>query len=180
MLVLFLEGVLTEIRTFYSLKEIREIAEDQLNQYKMMLEDYTQWLGTLLRSPERSKDQEWNKKTADLQKILKAGSRKGGKKDEKPNTSTEWVQFKELMLCADDFGEAEIIFEAVEQIKSNVDKLEKVKNSLVDLERYGVGKDVLYITYLHDGIPEKILFKVRRGSELTEKFKFIADFSVAE
>lgn len=174
-----LDSSLTEIRTFYSVKEIREVVEDQLNQYKMMLEDYTQWLGTLLRNPERSKDQEWAKKTAELQKILKAGVRKGGKKEEKSNTSTDWVQFKELLLCADDFGEAEIIFEAVEQIKTKVDKLEKIKSSLVDLERYGLGKDVLYITFMHDGIPERMLFKPRKGTEIT-KFQFIADFSIAK
>jgi hypothetical protein len=178
--VLDLDGSLTEIRTFYSVKEIREIVEEQLSQYRMMLEDYTQWLGTLLRNPERSKDQDWAKKTTELQKVLKAGVRKGRKKEDKLNVSTEWVQFKELMLCADDFGEAEIIFEAVEQIKTNVDRLEKVKNSLADLERYGLGKDVLYVTYLHDGIPEKILFKVRKGSEVAERFKFIADFSIAK
>jgi len=45
-----LNEFLTEIRTFYSLKEIRESIEQQINQYKMLLEDYSQWVGTLEKS----------------------------------------------------------------------------------------------------------------------------------
>jgi hypothetical protein len=174
-----LNEFLTEIRTFYSLKEIRESIEGEINQYKMLLEDYSQWLGTLLRNPESSKNQERVKRAAELQKALKIGGRKGGKKEEKKfGASSEWVQFKDLMLCANDFGEAEMLFEAVEKLKDKIDRLEKVKNSVGDLERYGLGKDVLYITYMHDGVPEKIVFKPKKGTEAGEKFKFITDFSI--
>jgi len=39
---------------------------------------------------------------------LKMGSRKGVKKEEKKlGASSEWVQFKDLMLCSGDFGEVE-------------------------------------------------------------------------
>ncbi|MEM3765506.1 MAG: hypothetical protein QXU46_00585 [Candidatus Bathyarchaeia archaeon] len=170
-----MDGVATEIRTFYSAREIRETVEAEINQYKTLLDDYSQWLGTLLRSPEASKNPDWVKKTSDLQKILRSGNRKGERK-EKP-TSTEWVRFRDLMLCADDFGEVEIIFEAVEELKSKLDKLEKVKTSLVELERYGLGKNMAYITFIHDGVPEKIAIKPKKELE-EEKFKFIADFSV--
>jgi len=180
MLVWSLNEFLTEIRTFYSLKEIRESVEEEMNHYRMLLEDYSQWLGTLLRNPESSKNQEWVKKTAELQKVLKVRSRKGGKKGEKKfGASSEWVQFKDLMLCSGDFGEAEMLFEAVEQLKDKIDRLEKAKNSVGDLERYGLGKDVLYITYIHDGVPEKIVFKLKKEAEEGEKFKFLADFSIA-
>jgi hypothetical protein len=176
-----LNGFLTEIRTFYSLKEIREKIEEETNQYKLLLEDYSQWLGSLLRNPESSRNQEWTKKTAELQKVLRTGGRKGGKKEEKKGgTSTEWVQFKDVIICADDFGEVEILFEAIEELKNKIDRLEKAKNSLIDLERYGLGKELLYIAYIHDGVPEKIVFKPKKGFEAKEKFEFIADFSIAK
>jgi hypothetical protein len=178
-LVSGLNGFLTEIRTFYSLKEIRESVEEEINQYKILLEDYSQWLGTLLRNPESSKNEKRVKKAAELRKVFKAGGRKGGKKQEKKfATSTEWVQFKDLMLCSDDFGEAEMLFEAVEELKDKVERLEKARNSVGDLERYGLGKDMLYITYIHDGVPEKIVFKPKKEAETGEKFKFITDFSI--
>lgn len=174
-----LNGLSTEIRTFYSLKEIRESVEGEIGQFELLLEDYSQWLGTLLRNPESSKSQEWVKKAAGLQKVLKAGGRKtGSKKREKKNgSSTKWVQFKDLMLCADSFGEAEILFDAVEELRGKIDRLKKVKNSINDLERYGLGKEVRYITYIIDGVPERIVLKPREGLEVAEKFKFIADFS---
>jgi len=56
-----------------------------------------------LRKPESSKNQGWMKKAAQVQK-LKMGGRKGGKKeDKKLGASSEWVQFKDLMLCSGDF-----------------------------------------------------------------------------
>jgi len=181
LLVLRLDGFLTEIRTFYSLKEIRESIEAEISQYKLLLEDYSQWLGSLLRNPESSKREGWVKKTAELQRILKAGGRKGGRKEEKKaGTSSEWVQFKDVMLCAEDLGEAEILFEATEELRNKIDKLEKAKNSIIDLERYGLGKELLYITYMHDGVPERIVFKPKKDVEATEKFEFTADFSVAK
>jgi len=82
------------------------------------------------------------------------------------------------MLCSDDFGEAEMLFEAVEELKDKIDRLEKAKNSVGDLERYGLGKDVVYITYIHDGVPESIVFKPRKGTEAGEKFNFVTDFSI--
>jgi len=176
-----LDGVSTEIRTFYSLKEIRENVEAEISQYKLLREDYSQWLGSLLRNPESSKNQDRMKKTAELQKVLRAGGRKGSKKEEKKvGTSTEWVQFKDVMLCADDLGEAEILFEATEELKDKIDRLEKAKNSIIDLERYGLGKELLYVTYMRDGVPEKIVFKPKKGVEPSEKFEFVADFSVAK
>jgi hypothetical protein len=179
--VFSLSGLLTEIRTFYSLREIREKIEGEISQYKLSFEDYSQWLGSLLRNPESAKKQEWTKKTAELQKVLRTGGRKGSKKEEKKaGISTEWVQFKDVMICADDFGEAEVLFEVIEELKNKIDRLEKVKNSLVDLERYGLGKELLYIAYIHDGVPERIVFKSKKGVEATEKFEFMANFSIAK
>jgi hypothetical protein len=177
--VLDLDGLLTEIRTFYSLKEIQENVEAELNQYNLLIEDYSQWLGSLLRNPETAKNPDWAKKTAELQKILKSGNKRSGKKDEKSSVNvTEWVQFKDIMLNADALGEAEILFEAINELKDKIIKLEKAKNSINELERYGLGKDLLYVTYLHDGVPEKIFFKQKKDIDIAQKFEFAADFSV--
>ena len=170
----------TEIRTFYSLKEIREALDEETNQLRILSEDYSEWLGTLLRNPKSSKSEEWSKKAAELQKALKAGGRKGGKKKEKTASSIEWKKFKEIMLCSDSFGEAEILFEAVEELRGKIEKLEKIKKSIEDLERYGLGKEMRYITYIKDGIPQKMIFKSTEESEAAEKFEFSGNFSVTK
>ncbi len=38
---------------------------------------------------------------------------------------------------------------------------------------------MLYITYIHDGIPEKIVFRLKKG-EATEKFEFTAELSMVK
>jgi hypothetical protein len=49
-------------------KEIRENVEAEPGQYELLLEDYNQWLGSILRNSASSKDPEWNKKTVELRK----------------------------------------------------------------------------------------------------------------
>ena len=59
----------TEIRQFTTIKDIVDYASNQISQNKALFEDYSQWLGTLLRDFEKDhKDEEWYKKTAIIQK----------------------------------------------------------------------------------------------------------------
>ncbi len=54
----------TEIRQFTSIKDIVDYTSNQISQNKSLFEDYSQWLGTLLRDFEKeNKDEEWYKKT---------------------------------------------------------------------------------------------------------------------
>jgi len=80
-----LSEFLTEIRTFYSLKEIRQSIEQEINQQKMLLEDYSQWLGTLLRNPESSKNHEWVKKGCSIAETVEDGRHKRRKKGREKN-----------------------------------------------------------------------------------------------
>jgi hypothetical protein len=176
-----MDGFLTEIRTFYSVKEIRENIEAEVGKNQAMLEDYSQWLGTLLRNPESNKNKDWGKKAAELQKVLKTGGPKSSRKAEKEaKTPTEWTTFRDIMLSADTLAEAEILFEAIEDLKDKTGKLEKATISLADLERYGLGKDLLYVTFIRNGIPEKIVFKPKKADASLEKLLFTADFLLAE
>ena len=72
----------TEIHTFTSLKDLTEYLTNQTGQYKALFEDYSQWLGTVLRDVESShKNDEWFQKSAALQKTLKATSKKPAEAD---------------------------------------------------------------------------------------------------
>ena len=172
---------LTEIRTFHSLNEIQEDIEGAITQFKELLEDYSEWLGALLRNPELLKDQEWKKKTAELQKMLKTGPKKENQKKgkgKKQSTSASWIRFKELLLGSDDFSEAEMLFEAIEDLREKISQLENVRESIEDLKGYGLGKEVRYIVYIKDGVPRRIFFKLLKETEASEKFEFTADFLV--
>lgn len=175
----------TEIRTFASLKEITEYLVDQLDQYKALFEDYSQWLGSLLRSCEEShKNEDWYQKSAAMQKNMRGPSKKApenagkkggkGKKGESPG----WVQSGSILLSSTEQGQAEVLFEAIEKIGAKIQDIEKFKAAVVQLERIGLGKNVNYIVYIEDDIPRKIVLRAKSGLPEEEAFKFAAELSV--
>ncbi len=175
-------NVVTEIRSFYSVKEINEALEDEIEQYKAVADEYSQWLGSFLRDSESMQEnEEWSKKIAALQKKKPKGKGKTAKqkgKSKKTQTPADWIQFKEIMLSASEQGEAEILFEAIEEINGKIEQLERVKDSTAQLEKSGLGKDIIYVTYICDGVPEKIVLRHKKDQEFAKKFKYLADFSI--
>ena len=175
-------SVVTEIRSFYSIKEINEALEAEIEQYKSVADEYSQWLGSFLRDSEAMQENEaWTKKMVALQKAkpkrkTKKAKKKG--KSKKTQASTDWIQYKEIMLSASEQSEAEILFDAIEEISRKVERLEKVKESIAQLEKSGLGKDITYITYICDGVPEKIVLRHKKDQEFAKKFQYMADFSV--
>lgn len=160
-------NLVTEIRSFYSLKELDESIEQGINFYKAVVEEYSQRLGSFLRRLETTHgDQEWLKKMSALQKG----------KGKKLGLSSNWVAFKDIMLCTDERGEAEMLFEAMDEMNKKITRLAKIRNAIGDLKRLGLGSDVLYIAYIRDEVPEKIVLRKKGEGEAAEKFEFVAKF----
>jgi len=178
----------TEIHTFTSLKETNEFLQDQASQYRALFEDYSQWLGSLLRTAEAEhKNEDWYQKSAALQKNLKGATKKApepkptGKKGGGKGKTIEsscWVQSGNVMLSSTEQGQVEILFEAIEKISAKIVELEKFKGTVQQLERIGLGKTVNYLVYLEDDIPKKIVLRTK-GNQAEEGFKFSTEFSVA-
>ncbi len=183
MVVQKLGNVVTEIRGFYSVKEINEALEEEIELYKSVADEYSQWLGSLLRDLEATEEKsEWDKKIAELQKVKPKGKPKTAKKkskSKKAQESTDWIQFKDIMLGASEQSEAEILFDAIEEINTKIERLEKVKDSVAQLEKSGLGKDMTYIIYIRDGVPEKIVLRHTKDEEFAKKFQYLADFSIS-
>lgn len=181
-----MEGLGTEVRTFYSLRELRETIAEEIQQYKAVVEEYSQWLGLFLRGAEAtSNDKEWFKNLSAMQKtVSKNKPQKMDGKHEKNKSrtgtsATDWTSFRDVMLSTSEQGQAEIVFEAIEEMKSKIDRLEHAENTFAELEKSGLGKDITFVVYIHDGVPEKLVLRHRKGAELTERFKFITEFSVS-
>jgi hypothetical protein len=179
----------TEIRTFTSLKETNEYLVDQAGQYRSLFEDYSQWLGSLLRTAEAEhKNEEWYQKSAAMQKNLKgtaakktpepkAANKKGGGKGKAAESSC-WIQSGNVLLSSTEQGQVEILFEAIEKINAKIQELEKFKATVQQLERVGLGKTVNYLVYLEDDIPKKIVLRAK-GNQVEDGFKFATELSVA-
>jgi uncharacterized protein YaaR (DUF327 family) len=153
------------------LKELSETLEEEINSYKSVVEEYSQRLGSFLREMEVAHaGEEWLKKLSTLQK-----SSKNEKGKSKKVSISNWIAFKDLMLSKDDQGEAQMLFEAIEEINDKIMRLMKTKGTIEDLKKLGLGEDVLYMAYVHDEVPERIV--LRKREKVAEKFEFITTFS---
>jgi hypothetical protein len=176
----------TEIRTFTSLKDITEFLTNQTVQYRALYEDYSQWLGTLLRDLESThKNDEWYQKSTALMKNLKAQSKKPaesaekGKKGGKGKEETScWVQSGDIQISFTEQGQAEILFEAIEKIKVKIQETDKFKLTVQQLARLGLGTTISYIVYFEEDVPKKIVLKPKANAKGDEAFKFNAELSV--
>jgi len=177
----------TEIRTFHSLKEMSENVIDEIEQYKALAEDYSQWLGSLLRSCEENHGNEaWFQKSTTMQKNIRTQGKRNveakqpakGKEKSKKGESPCWVQSAGIQLCSTEQGEAEILFEAIEDINGKIRGLEKFKAAIQQIERLGLGKTVNYVTYFKDDVPEKIVIRAKREAEDNGSFKFLTNLTV--
>ncbi len=157
----------TEIRRFYSLKDLANEIDQKTNEYQALADEYNQRLGAFLRgSKGKYGDQEWFKKLSGLQKGTK------------PSSSSEiWIGFHGLMLCADRRGEAEIIFEVIDDLKKKINSLVAIKDAVKDLMKARLGERVVYTVHFRDGVPEKIVLHPQEDGDFTKKFQYVADFS---
>ncbi len=175
----------TEIRTFTTIKDLNEFLVDETSQQKALFEDYSQWLGSLLRTYESEhKNDEWYQKSAALQKNLKGAAKKSpepkaaGKKNGKNTETSCWIQSGTVMLSSTEQGQVEILFEAIEKINSKIQDLDKFKGAVQQLERLGLGKSVSYVVYIEDEIPKKIVLRAKSTLPSEETFKFCTELSV--
>ena len=175
----------TEIRTFATLKELGGYLADHMDQYRMLYEDYSQWLGSLLRSCEEAhKNEEWYQNSAALQKSLAGAKKKTTGKSEKKKgkgkkrESSVWIQSGDVMLSSTEQGQAEVLFEAIEKIGEKIQEMDKFKATVQQLERLGLGKKTDYIVYIADDIPRKIVVRAKSGLPEEEAFKFATELSV--
>jgi hypothetical protein len=179
----------TEIRQFTSIKDIVDYTSNQIMQNKSLFEDYSQWLGTLLRDFEKDhKDDEWYKKTAAVQKTLRNQSKQPPSKSSNANKAKGksgkgeiescWVYSGDLQISFADEAQNQILFEAAEKIKAKIQEFEKFKLAIQQLSRLGLGTNVIYLIYIEDDAPKKIVLKSRGNAKGDESFNFAAEFSV--
>jgi hypothetical protein len=178
------ESLGTEVRTFYSLRELRQVIEEEIKQYNATVEEYSQWLGLFLRGAEAANsDKEWYKNLSAMQKTKATKKPQKEKKQEKSKKreppAVDWTVYRDAMLSTSEQGQAEIVFEAIEEINNKIDRLKKAESTFAELEKSGFGKDITFIAFIHDGVPEKLVLRHKKGEELAERFKFITEFSVS-
>jgi len=181
--------VVTEIRNFYSLKELSDSIEEEVSFCKAAHQEYGERLGDILRKNKESHgDEEWFKALSGLQGSSndakskdkpKSKSKGNSKKGKKRGEKSGWIPFKDLMLSKENHGEAQILFDAVAELKNKINQLEKIHDEIEDIKRLGLGENIIYITYMREGIPEKIVLHKKAENEQTDRFQFNTTITLA-
>jgi len=169
-----------------SLKDITEFLANQTLQYRALFEDYSQWLGTLLRDFEGvHKNEEWYQKSVALQKNLRSQSKKSaepadnGKKGSKgKGENSLWIQSGDIAISYSEQAQTEILFEAIEKLNMKIKESEKFKAIVQQLARLGLGTTVNYIVYIDEDIPKKIVLKPKGITKTDEPYKFMTELSI--
>jgi len=155
-----------EIRDFLSLNDLHEFIEKELAWYENVFKEYSEKLGSLLRDQGFSSEE--------IEKILRErgltrqSTGKKGKKG-KETTSQSWFSYKGLLFSADKQGQAEILFESIENVEKIIKKIKETQALIEELQKIGLGPGLAFSVYLVDGVPEKIF--VQKAGDATRKYK---------
>ncbi len=146
------------------------------------------------RSPEKAADSQQNtgqenvdqskdkndKKKEDKKKDKEAKRvkiDKKGKGRDKKFSSQGWVNYRDISIFngKTSQGKADVYFGIINEIKTTIEKLNGVKEAVSPLSNLGFSQNVSYLTYVKNGIPERLV--LYQGTLRADtKFEFAAQF----
>lgn len=126
------------VLTFGSLQDLSDFLEEDIERSKRMINSYNERLGVLLRSNEPK----------DAPKKAKQGEQGG-----------RWIPYGRLMLYggASRRGEAEMLFETVDELKTRVRYLEEARQATGNLSKVGLGEAPIYLVQFKTGLPHRVV-----------------------
>lgn len=145
------------ILTFGSLQDLSEFIENEINKSKEMISSYNERIGLLLRDD--------TKKENNKIKIDKSGKK--------------WIPYGSLKLYGGQShrGEAEILFETVDDLNNRISKLENAVKGVMNLSKIGLGETPIFIIQLKNSIPIKIIVS-KPTSEDRPRLKYEAEIVI--
>lgn len=182
------QAVQSQILIFSSLLDLSRFVDRSLETHKSELSRYEDDLGQILRQAEQDNStDEWAKeimsklkpeeKSKQDDKKTKGNERKErDKKKEKSKDDKSWVSYKNLQIFTGSpaKGKAQVYFEAVNELKAHIDKINTIRGALDQLASSGIS-NAFYIVYTKNGVPERIVL-MPQGTQDHTKFEFKADF----
>ena len=139
------------IITFSSLQDLSEFIESEIKNSNQMISGYNERIGLLLREDPK----------------------KESKKIKIDKSNKKWVSYGTLRLYGgrSQRGEAEILFDTVDDLKNRIQKLENTINGVTNLSKIGLGETPLFIIQLKNGIPIKMIIS-KTTSEDRPRLKY--------
>lgn len=173
----------SQILTFETLQEFIQFIDNTIENQKFELSRYEEELGKMLRqTTQNGAEEEFAKQLQDKlshkDKPPNSKEKKNGKKvktEEKPKKNVNWRNYKDIQIFTGNVnqGKTEVYFEAVNELKTTIEKLQRIKEVLMEFTNIGLG-NVLYFVYTKNGIPIRLVLLPHTTQE--DKFEFKADF----
>lgn len=145
------------ILTFSSLQDLSEFIENEIKKSNQMISGYNERIGVILREDPK----------------------KESKKIKLDNSGKKWVTYGPLRLYGGHSkkGEAEILFDTVDDLKNRIQKLENTIKGVTNLSKIGLGETPIFIIQLKNGIPIKMIIS-KLTSEDRPRLKYEADLVI--
>lgn len=193
----------SQILIFETLRQFTQFVDNTLQLHKSMLARYEEDLGLTLRQAEQNageaewakemqsklvpqskqvqKDDEKKEEKHDKGKEEKEAETKEEKKERKKEEkakkgSTNWKMYNDVQIYTGNAtqGKTEVYFEAVNELKTHIDRLNRVRETITQLTNAGIS-NAFYLVYTKNNMPEKLVL-LPQGKQDKEKFEFKADF----
>jgi hypothetical protein len=140
--------MVVEIKEYASAEEIAEILEKGISETKSTLGEYLRRLDDIRALAEKSK------------KIREVVMKLAGKKASTESLGEITIGNLSIVLDANPFHELTAIEEVVRSHQERLLVLQKTREALKWLDQLGDTEGLRYLVVEHDGVPERILFKI--------------------
>ncbi len=187
----------SQIFMFETLQEFMEFVDNTIQLHKSELSKYEEELGMMLRQdgqegaeaglvkeiqsklePQKKQAQksDGKKKMMEMKEKKKEKGKEKKKEGKAKTSSANWKNYRELQILTGNTmqGKTEVYFKAVNELKAHIDKLNSVRDTLVQLVNAGIS-NAFYLVYTKNGVPEKLVL-LSQEKQGEGKFEFKADF----
>jgi len=171
----------SRVQRFRTFEDVQLALEHQIAEMEKKFEEYSLIIGEKLRLEKNIDDPE----VAELKEMLKIDDSKNDKEKKKKkiakkkNQKSHWLELGAVSVydCIGTKGELEIYCNALEELKSVIEKLRKVKASIDDLLSRGLKKDLGCIALMNNNLPLELAC-IKSDSARPKKFSYRASIQV--
>lgn len=160
---------------FRTVEELQATIDKQLEELKKKADEYSKTIGEKIRVNESNQ----NEDLAELKEKLQGPTDPKKKQaPKKKDQKKHWFDMGDISVY-DGMGvrgELELYFQALDEISSNVERLQKTKEAINGLASRGLRKDLAYATLMRHNMPFEMALLKSDGSR--NKFTYKAIFSV--
>lgn len=160
---------------FRTIEELQASIDQQLNDLKKKADEYSKTVGDKIRAVEANQSEDLAELKEKLQGPTDSKKKQPSKKKDQKK---HWFEMGAISVY-DGIGvkgELELYFQALDEIRTNIENLQKTKEAISGLVSRGLRKDLGYTALMRHNMPFEITFLKSEG--VRDKFSYKAIFSV--